>query len=468
MNFYKRLRSDELRHEVGVRGRKQPEGATVEAMRVALTELLAEEANGVEHQDALLPIDEEEELTILEAKVAEVGNSVSLLAEEANESDAARARALLSHCNRRLSRLLSHVGQGRRVRVKELLILLKGSVGDFRNIGDLAVYQASSVPSVSSFPSQKSKSSKSTHESEPPPPEKPKRGVRVKDIDFQKWGVTYSGSEGVSVLSFIMDVEEKADSCGLPHRELLRGAPEFFQGRAKTWYRSVKSEISSWEEMKNYLRAEYLPVGYVDNLWEEIRARLQGEAEPIGQYIANMLSLFSRLELMGTIEEEMKLGIIEKNLAPFYVKQLVNTKVMSIPHLKKLGRMIEEAKFRVERYDRTKKTPLMEPEFAYKGRARRTQLDEVGDVEPEVAALTDARGRRPFLCWRCGADGHSFRDCQARGNFPRFCWGCGKRDMVIQNCVPCQERKARRAAAAQPDAPARASETTNPSEGNQW
>ncbi len=266
-----------------------------------------------------------------------------------------------------------------------------------------------------------------------------------------------------------MDVEEKADSCGLPHRELLRGAPEFFQGKAKVWYRSVKGEIASWEELKNFLRAEYLPIGYSDNLWEEVRARLQGEGEPIGQYIANMLSLFSRLELMGPVEPELKLNIIEKNLAPFYVQQLVNTPVLSIPHLKQLGRNIELAKFRVDRYDKNRKTPLMEPEFAYKGRGRRTQLDEVVDAEPEVAALHDTRGRRPFVCWRCSADGHGFRDCQARGNFPRFCWGCGRRDVVIQNCAPCQERKARKAAAVRLDTQATgATETANPKEGNQW
>ncbi|KAK3931280.1 Activity-regulated cytoskeleton associated protein 2 [Frankliniella fusca] len=178
-----------------------------------------------------------------------------------------------------------------------------------------------------------------------------------------------------------MDVEEKAESCGIDPRHLLKGAPEFFCGRAKTWYRSVKGQIESWKEL-NFLRTEFLPVGYSDNLWEEVRARLQGASEPIGTYIANMLSLFDRLALMGPIKEDIKLNIFVKNLAPFYVGRLANTPILSIPHLKQLGRNLEMTKFRIERYDKSRKTPLIEPEFAFMGRSRKTPLDALSDTEP--------------------------------------------------------------------------------------
>ncbi|KAK3922804.1 Activity-regulated cytoskeleton associated protein 1 [Frankliniella fusca] len=315
------------------------------------------------------------------------------------------------------------------------MVALREAVHTFRLAGEGVVYNASSVPFFSTVPP--------SHSS--PKPEKPpkKEKANLKQVDFQKWGVTFSGAENVSVLSFILDAEEKAESSGIEKRYLYKGASEFFTGRAKTWYRTIKSSVSSWEELKNFLRAEFLPVDYCDNLWEEVRGRLQGEQEPIGCYIANMLSLFERLSLMGPIDEEVKLNIISKNLAPFYVKGLVNVKILSIPHLKMLGRDLENAKFRVERYDNSRRTPLMEPEFAYKGRQRRVLVHEVNVEEPEVAPLrTEPLRPRPrAFCWRCLTPGHIFRDCQAKGDFPLFCWGCGRKEVVKTNCPVCRERK---------------------------
>ncbi|KAK3928367.1 Activity-regulated cytoskeleton associated protein 2 [Frankliniella fusca] len=467
MAYANRLRADELRFECGMRGQKQAPDATVDAMRRVFAALLAEEADGVEHQDALLPIDYEDELSVVDVKLTELNTAIDVLAVEADDSAAARVRALLSHCNRRLSRLLGHSGAGKRDRVKRMLVSLKDAVHRFRLAGEGAVYNASSVRSVSSFASShtvhSSSSSATTVLSSPsvsvhsfksspsatstPKSKKPNKPHKIpvaQQVDFQKWGLNFSGAENVSVLSFILDAEEKAESRGLDLNCLVRGAPEFFTGRAKVWFRTVKDQIDSWGEMKNLLRTEFLPLNYSDNLWEEVRGRLQGEQESIGCYIANMLSLFERLALMGPIKEEIKLNIILKNLASFYVKGLVSQKVLSISHLKLLGRELENARFQVERYDNSRRTPLMEPEFAYKGKAKKALVHETV-VEPEVAAVVHRGGGRPPLtCWRCSVSGHRFRDCEAKGEFPKFCWGCGRKDAVTSTCPNCKERRARR------------------------
>ncbi|KAK3916761.1 Activity-regulated cytoskeleton associated protein 2 [Frankliniella fusca] len=467
MAYNNRLRSDELKYECGVRGRRQVGDVTVASMRKVLAALLAEEGNGVEHPDALLPVDVEEELSVMDAKLTELSTTIEVLAEEADDSSAARVRALMSHSNRRLSRLLGHCGAGERGRVKGMLTTLKEAVHKFRLAGEGAVYNASSVSTVSS-----ESSVASAHTVHSPPPsvhsassvssvnsdktvvsstsaaskakaKEPKvKSIAKKPIDFQKWGLTYSGAENTSVLSFILDAEEKAESRGLDKKYLLRGVPEFLTGRAKVWFRTVKEQIDSWEEMKTFLRTEFLPVDYSDNLWEEVRGRLQGEQESIGCYIANMLSLFERLALMGRIKEEVKLNIIVKNLAPFYVKGLVNTKVLSISHLRSLGRDLENAKFRVERYDSSRRTPLMEPEFAYKGKGKKVLVHEAV-TEPEVAAVRGPGGRPPLSCWRCSAPGHRFRECSTKGDFPRFCYGCGKKEVVLTTCPTCRNRPLR-------------------------
>ncbi len=470
--YSNRLRADELRHEVGIRGVKMPEAATVGEMRTELSRLLREEeAGAVLGPDALLPIDQAEEQSILEAKLAEVETAVAELSLEADASTAARARALISHCNKRLSRLLGYVDPGGRKATKKLLVQLKAAITTFRGVGPYAVYQASSVgvfsdptisssssPSVHTAPSGSETSASvsgsshsttvstvSTTVSKGGPRPKSKKS-KTPPMDFSKWGIKFSAQEETSVISFIMDVEAKAESMGVSKRQLFKGASAFFEGNAKTWWRSSSEYIDSWEELKKFLQTEFLPVGYLDNLWDEARNRLQGENESIGVYVANMLMLFKRLAVIGPVDEELKLNIITKNLAPFYLKGIAHTPILSIPHLKQVGRNLELVKYRVERYDNPSKCLLMEPEFACKSKARpRARLYEIDASEvrePEVAAVSSEGARGP-LCWRCDRRGHRFADCKVKGEFRRFCWECGKKDTVKQNCERCKWRRDR-------------------------
>lgn len=131
-------------------------------------------------------------------------------------------------------------------------------------------------------------------------------------------------------------------------RREVAGATEFFTGRAKTWFRSVKSKVDSWNELKIALRNEFLPMDYYKGLWEEIRLRKQGQSESIGAYVANMLALFERLEMIDVIKEELTLSIIRENLNPFFTQGLALTQVLSLDHPKTLGRQLEVSQARVE------------------------------------------------------------------------------------------------------------------------
>ncbi|KAE8740948.1 hypothetical protein FOCC_FOCC013560, partial [Frankliniella occidentalis] len=95
LTYSNRLRGDELRHEVGVRGTLAPDGATVDQLRQLLAGLLADEARGVELGDVLLPVQFEEEASVLDAKLQEIGTAVELLALEPDDSTAGRPSSLL-------------------------------------------------------------------------------------------------------------------------------------------------------------------------------------------------------------------------------------------------------------------------------------------------------------------------------------------------------------------------------------
>lgn len=456
----KRLSKEELLYEVGIRGQRfGPNESTVKDLRRMFIDLKLREDAGEELEDALVPVDVAEEATIVQAKLTDATSLLDAMLETedaaSNSSNAARVRTLTSHCNKRLQRLLSHAeGEERKV-VKPLFTSLKGIVEEFRKRGNTPIYSATSVPSVSSF----SKSSRREEEREDSDSDgerkshkSSKRGQVPKDL--HKWGIKFSGDDDSSVTSFILDVEEKAAWKGVHLDQLLVGVSEFFTGEAKTWYRSIKNKVDSWEEMKIALRREFLALDYFDNLWEEIRGRKQGLQESVGTFIANMLAMFDRLSMDEPITEELMLKIILKNLAPFYTERLALTDVLSLKHLRVLGKQLETSKMRVDSYDSKGKVKKMEPEFAAKPtRIRKPVITEVSEVavgsssskeikkpESKGEGSSSAKSGHPKMhCWRCEKPGHRHVDCTSDVNRV-FCYRCGMKDVTVRNCGRCRRK----------------------------
>lgn len=450
-----RLTKDELLHEVGIRGAKRkPSESTSKELRSLFKTLRDSEAAGEEQEDALLPVNVSEEISIIQAKLDDATQLLDGLApddEKVNKSDAGRIRTVTSHCNHRLQRLLSHTEGAERSVVKPLFVTLKGLVEEFRKRGAAPVYAASSVPSVSSVtPSKKPDGDGSDEERDSDGP-KSSRKSRV-PRDLHKWGIRFSGEDDSSVLSFILDVEEKAAWRGVELDHLLVGVSEFFFGEAKTWYRSVRDKVDSWEELKIALRREYLPLDYYDNLWEEIRGRKQGINESVGTFIANMTAMFARLGMEEPIAEDIRLKIILKNLAPYYTERLALTDVLSVKHLKVLGKQLEVSKMRVDSYDLKNKVKKMEPEFAVKSsRQKKPSVAEVSVETPKVVEVSEATVNQPasaskpkaynpkITCWKCDKVGHRHSDCDSEAKRV-FCYKCGMKDVTVRNCPRCRRK----------------------------
>lgn len=459
-----RLTKDELLHEVGIRGNKLVAAeTTVDALRTLFRDLKAREENDEVLEDALVPVDLEEEGLVIDTKLQEARELLLQLpdveSDAAKLSKATRIRTITSHLSRRTVRLLSHAEAADREPVKNLLRDLKGFVEQFRQAGELPVYAASTVltpSSVRSFGSRRSESVQGDGGAGDPKGPKGGSSSKRSPPKFYKWKIHFSGEEGSSVLSFIMDIEEKATYEQVEFNALITGATEFFTGDAKVWYRSVKEKIDSWSELKIALKREYLPLDYHDNLWEEIRSRKQGPSETVGTYVANMLALFSRLEMDAQVNEEVRLKVMLKNLSPFYTERLALTNVMSVEQLKAFGKQLEVSKMRVESYEGKTKPRKMEPEFAVKpGRSRKPAVNEVVDVsevtagpskpsapqnQPPVKVEKDATAKPCKLsCWNCDVQGHRHSECP--NSVKRvFCYRCGKRDVTVRNCPRCRRK----------------------------
>ncbi|KAK3910799.1 Activity-regulated cytoskeleton associated protein 2 [Frankliniella fusca] len=183
-------------------------------------------------------------------------------------------------------------------------------------------------------------------------------------IPLHKWGITFSGSKEGSVNSFIIRLEELAESRGGDTSELFQGAIEFFTDSALIWYRSVRHQLQNWEELKTSLRRDFLPPDYELALWDELRSRKQGRDEPVQTYVSCMLGLVERLS--SPVAEQLKLELVMRNLAPYYVQNMPLESIISITHLKEAARNLDMKKHLVAGYDNRTPRVVLEPDLACK------------------------------------------------------------------------------------------------------
>ncbi|KOB65407.1 Gag polyprotein [Operophtera brumata] len=156
--------------------------------------------------------------------------------------------------------------------------------------------------------------------------------------DLQK--LKFNGKSCVHV--FIQRMNEFCMSRNISHTKLLTYGIEMFTEQALHWYRSVKDDVNSWDDLTKLLVADFSQFDYDYRLVSEIRSRTQGDAENIVIYFAMMSELFSRLS--KPMSEAEKLEILLHNIRPCYANVLVShgSSIDSIDTLRSLCRNYEK------------------------------------------------------------------------------------------------------------------------------
>lgn len=250
-------------------------------------------------------------------------------------------------------------------------------------------------------------------------------------IDLQK--LKFNGKSCVHV--FIQRVSEFCTSRNISHKKLLTYATEIFTDNALHWFRSVKNEVRTWEELTKLLIADFGQFDYDYRLMSEIRDRTQGDTENIVIYLAIMAELFARLS--KPISEAEKLDIILHNIKPCYSNILVahGSTIDSINTLRTLARNYERIQAMSAQFrgppKATKET--LAPDLAYKSET----LQVSGNFNTRhVSAVGNSQSNeRRRYCPRCRSDSHSLHQCKQQ----RFiiCFKCGKRDVKYPDCKTC-------------------------------
>lgn len=232
-----------------------------------------------------------------------------------------------------------------------------------------------------------------------------------------KWGISFSGSETPEqVFNFLDRVEELRHARGASKHDLFLSAIDIFTGNALLWFRSIKNTVSTWDELLENFKKEFLPSHLDFDIWEKIRSYKQGFSEKCTVYIATMENMFSRLQNLPA--ESVRLEYILYNLHTFYLERLALVDITSIAQLSGFCKKLEDMKHRM--FTSTQK------------------ISRVSGHQPSTSGLC------AITCWNCKNEGHLYYNCEA----PRkiFCFGCGLENVRKGACPKCTSKNVGEAA----------------------
>jgi hypothetical protein len=237
------------------------------------------------------------------------------------------------------------------------------------------------------------------------------------------WGVTFAGDRNneLAVFDFLTHIKEKCATHDISHDDLLRHVKLLLKDEALVWYRMVESRVSSWTELCERFKEEFLPIGYSETARDKLLNYRQTEGQTIGMFLA----YFEQLE--GYLPQPLafadKLTAIRRNILPYYQDRLWDKRVNSLDELYQLCRELDATKFNIDRHRTTQ---------AVNSRSRGASEQE--KPNPKNEPQTN-RGPR---CFRCRKQGHLAKNCPS---VQTISFDCGKPGYTRTTCPDCKRNQ---------------------------
>lgn len=309
---------------------------------------------------------------------------------------------------------------------------------------------------------------------------KPSRGKKrshksEKRRPVSDWKLKYDGADnGQTLMKFLKEVEFYAKSENMSPKQLFRSAIHLFNGAAKTWFMTgfENEDFTSWEELKEELKREFLSPDHDHT--SEIRAiaRKQGPRESFQDYFLELQKIFNSLTKPMT--ERRKFEIVFRNMRSDYKGHAVSSEIDNLADLKKFGRRLDATywyKYNTTTTDSntrnrtaqvnevhtgTKPKSKPKPDEKQKSRTfRNSTRDRRGSDEEEVVSRRQSKspsrtnepkgGLEVIIdkyqppkngdCFNCRLSGHHARDCDRPRH--KYCQRCGFMNVDTATCPWC-------------------------------
>lgn len=275
--------------------------------------------------------------------------------------------------------------------------------------------------------------------------------------------------------AFIIRVNEFIKARNISPNKVLSFATEIFTDEALHWFRCIKEQVSSWDQVCERLKDDFTHADYDYRFLSEIRARTQGEKENITIYLSIMAGMFSQLN--RELSEEEKLEIILHNIRPAYATVLTSSPdIKDIESLRILCKNYENVQSRLSQFHEPPKitSATLAPDYAYpyhtapsenvksypKPYSGNNKYPNYG--QNQRSGYTNYHNKPNFqnngnnnnyrqtfqgpkpvhtvekklFCPRCRVDTHGLRSCKAERKI--VCFRCGRPDVKFHDCPDCQ------------------------------
>ncbi|XP_058811291.1 uncharacterized protein LOC131676186 [Topomyia yanbarensis] len=288
------------------------------------------------------------------------------------------------------------------------------------------------------------------------------------------WRLKYDGSDdGQLLMKFLREVEFYAKSENMSTRELFRSAIHLFSGPAKSWYMTgfENDDFSSWEELKEELKREFLSPDHDHT--SEIRAiaRKQGPREKFQDYFLDIQKIFNSLTKPMT--ERKKFEIVFRNMRAEYKGHAVSSEIDNLADLKKFGRRLDATYWYKYQPHANENNPRGKQVNEIETGAKRKQKAKPDNEQYKSRVFNNSKSRanisdeeikrvpnsqqgserdRPQglqivldnyqvpkdgVCFNCRLKGHHARECDRPRH--QYCQRCGFHDVDTDTCPFCKK-----------------------------
>lgn len=453
---YLLLQKSELQYEVNIRG--EIPANTVQELRRQVTKLTQlYPANEILESS----LDLADDLLGVNETLEKIKANLTFLEKDSSDNLTERTRSLLNHIYHRLQRIVKPA-------TAEQLSALKSSTKMFDDYYAYFLQFTNNLENTDGVTTEHVAANRET----------------ISGLDNLKISVScdrgfnsdlsklkYDGKS--CVRSFIQKVEEFKISKCIPDEKMFSAAFDIFTGDALHWYRAVRNDMNSWQDVIAQLKLDFDISDYDYRMLEEIRNRTQGDSENITIYLSIMHGMFSRLG--KNMSEADRLEILLHNIRPCYSNIIATSPaIKSISDLRILCRNYEQVKARCDHFREPPavNSRTLAPEFSYNAKNNKSnyfnpnanRYHNEGKFKKSFYSTTNTNNTNPNkistiksqnievvpdndvcafkatdkFCPRCKVDTHPLTECKAEREV--FCFKCGMKNVRTPDCPKCSPK----------------------------